>query len=175
MKWWMVGLVIIVMGLFGWMYGKNKNPKPVSKVGNIPTAEEIKELNLPQRVFQDKQGKDQKVLELSGTTTKWNYDTGILDFKTKNGQEMSLPIDPVSAVVFTPSRKTIGREIMINSRDNIHWSSVFCTGDLVVMELVGNKVIFVSNTGYRNCGFKDFRSLRDFGSLFNLTNRQTSI
>lgn len=153
MKWWYVALVIFLGLILGWWVFWKNSPK--SKIVYIPqtSAETINSLNLPTRVIGDKKGVTKNTVELTGTTTKWHPDIGILEF-SNNGKNYSLEIDPKTAIIYTPGRKTQGVTILVSDKKSPHWNNIFCDGDAVTLRLDGNKVVFADNSGFRYCGFK---------------------
>ena len=143
MKWWYVGALLVGVGIGGWIV-KNNSTKKI-----MPVAEK----GVVEKNTTDAKGKEVKTVEISGVVEKWQPESGMIEFRRDNKLE-KLTIDPTEAIVFVPSLKDKTREIKISDKSNVHWSSAFCPGDMVVFREADDKVILVSNSGYRACGFK---------------------
>lgn len=153
MKWWYVVVLILGVGI-GWWILKNYGMKKETPMMVIEESQ-IKEITklLPTQVTTDNKGVKQQTVEVVGAVQSWFPETGIIVFVIE-GKEWRLNLDPSRAIIFVPSLADKSREIMIKDTNNIHWRSAFCKGDMVVIRLANDKVIFVSNGGYRSCGFK---------------------
>lgn len=152
MKWWYVLILLIGVGIGWWIlknYGIKKNPSLMDN-GSI---EEVTK-NLPTQITIDNTGAKKQTVEIQGIVQKWNPGTGIIEF-TSQGKSLNLNIDPKEATIFVPSLKNKEQELMVKENNGIRWETAFCNGDMIVVRLSNDKVIFVSNNGYRACGFKD--------------------
>ena len=152
MKWYFVPVIVAGLAV-GWIvFWKKPVSKPISyKVAD--SIEGIKAQNLPTIIIDNNLGKRSETVEVIGIVEKWMPDNGEVEFMSE-GKLLTLKIDPKDAIIFTPSRKTPGRELLISDTQTFHWQSVFCKGDSAVFRLDSDKVVFVSNTGFRSCGFK---------------------
>lgn len=151
MRWWYIFVILIGMGIGWWIlknYGIKKNT-PVMDIGSIKEVAK----NLPTQFTTDNTGAKKSTVELTGVVQKWDSNTGTIEF-TSEDKNWKFNIDPKEATIFVPSLKNKEQELMVKENSGIRWETAFCEGDMVVVRLSDSKVIFISNSGYRSCGYK---------------------
>jgi hypothetical protein len=154
MKWWYF-LVLgfgIVLGL--WMWGKY-GVKTASKVA-VVEGNDIKKALVkvtPKSNF-DKLGKEEKVMEISGSVQSWNPETGILEF-VYNDKVWRVKIDLSQTMMMVNSFKDKMSMISVTEISDPNWKGGFCPSDNVVMRFKDEEVFVVFNNGNRTCGFLD--------------------
>lgn len=148
MKWWYVVVLLIGIGIGWWILG-------ISAIKKTTTVAENSALKnaLPTMMVTDKSGNKVSAVEVTGVVKNWNPDNGELGVVSDN-QTLDLVIDPDSMTIFTISIKNKGQELIVNSKVGLRWTTAFCEGDMVSIELSSNKVILIDNNGYRLCGYK---------------------
>lgn len=156
MKWWYV-LIFLIGVSIGWWILKNYGIEGIKKKTQVAVVEDasIQEVTkkLPTQFTADPSGTSRQTVEVQGIVQKWNPDTGIIEF-TSHGKSLNLSINPKEATIFVPSLKNKEQELVVKENSGIRWETAFCKGDMVVVRLSDSKVVFISNNGYRSCGFK---------------------
>ena len=153
MKWWYVLVLVFGVGIGWWLlssYGE-KRSTPVAVVQSGTIEKEV--LNLPTLVIPDNKGKDVSVISIQGVVQNWSPETGEIEFMREK-KLWKLSIDPSEAIIFVPSLVEKDRIFMVSERSGFRWTTAFCPGDEVDIRLNGDKVVAISNGGYRTCGFK---------------------
>lgn len=154
MKWWYVVVLMVGVGLGWWLldkYGvKTSTPVAVIKEGKIQT--EL--LALPTQMYLDiATGKKIETVQISGLVRSWEPDTGTLEMSV-GGKIWILTIDLAKTRMIVNSLKDKSSELVITDKNSLNWSRGFCEGDEVSVFLKGQGVVFVSNNGFRKCGYK---------------------
>lgn len=153
MKWWYLVIVIFGVGIGWWFLSKYgvKNSTPVAVVKNDIVSKEV--INLPVTVMPDNKGNKVNVNQIKGVVQNWYPETGVIEF-IRDKKLWRLTIDPTESIVYIPSVSQKGRIYMISDNNHSHWKTAFCVADEVDIRLAGEKVVAISNGGYRACGFK---------------------
>lgn len=101
----------------------------------------------------------EKVVEANrvvGKVLEWNADKGEILVEVEQGNEQSFDIDPTSMTVFVPEAQAkTNRVLMIQSKEDKHWPTAFCIGDVVTIGIDKGKVVVIDNGGHRICGLRE--------------------
>ena len=152
MKWW-YGLVVLVGVLFGLMiFSKNiKNKSNLTRVNGGEISGEV--VNLPTIMTISKEGEEKNTHQLRGIVESWSPETGLIEVKAA-GKIWEFNLDPTEMMIFIPSIKNKDQMLMVSNREGMRWKTAFCEADYVDVRLEKEKVVTISSSGYRSCGFK---------------------
>jgi len=152
MKWW-YGLVVLVGVVLGLMvFSKNiKNKSNLTRVNESEISGEVS--NLPTIMTTSKEGKEKNTHQLRGVVESWSPENGLIEVKAV-GKIWQFYLDPTKMMIFIPSIKNKDQILMVSSREGLRWETAFCETDNVDIRVENEKVVAISSSGYRSCGFK---------------------
>ena len=138
------------MGLM--IFSKNiKNKSNLTRVNEGEISSEV--VNLPTIMTISKKGEEKNTYQLRGIVESWSPETGLIEVKAL-GKVWQFTLDPGEMIIFIPSIKNKDQILMVSSKEGLRWETAFCETDNVDIRVENEKVVAISNGGYRYCGFK---------------------
>ena len=108
---------------------------------------------LPTIMTTSNKGEKKNTHQLTGVVESWSPENGLIEVKAA-GKIWQFYLDPVEMMIFISSIKNKNQILMVSSKEGLRWETAFCETDNVDIRLENEKVVAISNSGYRSCGFK---------------------
>lgn len=147
--------MLVVLGgvLLGLMiFSKNiKNKSNLTRVNEGEISGEV--VNLPTIMTISKEGEEKNTHQLRGIVESWSPETGLIEVKTA-GKIWQFSLDPAEMMIFIPSIKNKDQILMVSNKEGMRWETAFCETDNVDIRVEKEKVVAISSSGYRSCGFR---------------------